>query len=190
VRRHSEYFELVLILFISVLGFLLKPIFDHLYSNAMLAWLAQFMKIPEAELIERLSAMILPLMGASLVTWGLYRFLKRELTREFRYERAQPRLRLADLRTEGVKIRNEGQYLRAGLEIWIAECADWTNRVIQTITEINPSDAEWFKTLDAVPAPRIVLRGSYNPLHIKTYREHDFYLVKLEELIKKYPPIS
>jgi hypothetical protein len=31
---------------------------------------------------------------------------------------------------------------------------------------------------------------AYNPLHIKTYREHDFYLVKLEELIKKYPPIK
>jgi hypothetical protein len=85
-----------------------------------------------------------------------------------------------------VALRNRGQFLRIGIPEWITECVDWTDRVIKTIAEISPADAEWYKTLDAVPPPRIPLTGNFNLAQIKAYTEHDFYLVKLDELIKKY----
>jgi hypothetical protein len=182
--RHSNHFEIVLLGFAVALAFLFQSIFEHLFSNAILQSLEKIVGIPEAEMITRLSEVSAPLIAVVVVIFVLYRFVQREFAGDLKVE--DIRLRLADLRTEGVGLRNASQSLRVGIPEWIAKCEDWTARVIQTINEISPADAEWFKTLDAVPDPRFPLRGSFHPEQLKRYREHDFYLWKLEKLIKKY----
>jgi hypothetical protein len=136
--------------------------------------------------ITRLSEMAVPLFAAIALIIFLYKYLEHELTRTIRDEDASVRLRLADLRTEGVELRNECQTLRIEIDTWITRCDYWTERALKTIKQLDEADAEWFKTLDAVPQPRIPLHGSYHREQIKRYREHDYYLVKLERLIEKY----
>jgi hypothetical protein len=182
MRRHSEYFELVLVGFVAAFTYLFQPIFEHIFAGAILARLEQYIQISEAEVISRLSEIVIPVAGSILLIWAMYRFLTREITREG----ARLLRTLAELRTEGVGLRNRGQHLRIGIPEWIEGCGKWTRRVIETIEGISPADAEWFNTLDAVPDPRMPLTGSYNLEQIKAYREHDFYLVKLETLLNKY----
>ena len=186
MRRRSEHFELVLVFFIWALVALFQPIFEHLFANALLTWLENYMGISEAEIIARLSEIALPITGSIFLILLLYRYLERELRREFKDEDARLKKRLADLRTEGVVLRNRGETLSVGVSEWIMECMAWTRRVIETIQIISPADAEWFNTLDAIPEPRVPITGSDNFLQIKAYREHDFYLVKLERLLEKY----
>ena len=181
--RRSEYFELVLVGLVAAFAYLFQPVFEHLFADTLVAWLEKYLQNSEAEVIVRLSEIVLPVVGLTLLIWVLYRFLKRETERLFINEDA--RLELAKLRTEGVSLRNRCVPLTTSLPEWIAECQGWTGRVIETIKKISQADAEWFKTLDAVPPPRLFLESS-NPAQILTYRVHDFYLVKLEELIKKY----
>jgi hypothetical protein len=69
---------------------------------------------------------------------------------------------------------------------WEEQAAEWTQRVIETIRQLNEADAEWFATLDVVPAPRIPLKSVwYSESKGHLYAMHDFRLVKLEQLIKK-----
>jgi len=195
VRKHSESFELSLVLFVWALVSLFQPIFEHLFAGAQLTWLESYMGISQAEVIARLSEIALPITGCILLILALYRFLEREVRHEFEDEDARLKkrladllitMRLADLRTEGVVLRNRGETIRVGISEWITECMDWTRRVVETIAIISPADAAWFNILDAVPAPRVPIKDSYNPVQLKAYREHDFYLAKLERLLEKY----
>lgn len=94
---------------------------------------------------------------------------------------------LAELRTCGVSIRNEGMALdeENKLEPWIKKVDDWTKNVIDEIGQISKPDAEYFKTLNWVPAinfSRLIL----NPEHLKTLREHNERIERLEKLYQKY----
>ena len=183
MRRRSEYFELVLAGFVAAFAYLFQPIFELFFVGSLRGWLEKYMPVSEAEVIARISEVALPIVALILLIWALYRFLKREIKRQFINEDA--RLELAKLRTEGVDLRNRCMPLTTSLSEWIAECQSWTKRVIEAINKISQADAEWFKTLDAVPPARIFLESS-NSEQSLTYRMHDFYLVKLEDLIKKY----
>jgi hypothetical protein len=95
------------------------------------------------------------------------------------------RFRLAELRADGVTIRNAAlNFLDASS--WVYDTHQWMNRVIDTIKEIDKADAEMFRTLDAVPPPRVPHHPNASPQLAKAFREHDFRLVKLERLIEKY----
>jgi hypothetical protein len=144
------------------------------------------MRASEAEVIARLSEVIVPTAGAILLIVALQRFLEREIEREFRNEDEWLRKELANLRTDGIGLRIRGQSLRQGIPEWIAECASWNDKVTQTIAKISLADAEALKIPGAVPPPRIPLKGSEDPEQIKVYTEHDFHLVRLEKLIEKY----
>lgn len=96
----------------------------------------------------------------------------------------EERLRLARLRTAGVHLRNRS--LRPDdIADWRLEVRDWALAVAAGIQEIDAADAEWFRTLDAVPPPRVNL-GDLSPEYSKTFRELDYMLVKLEILLTKY----
>jgi len=96
------------------------------------------------------------------------------------------RLLLAQLRTAGVEIRNRGlQLSHTDLDKWLGEVAKWRDTVTRTIEAIDPADAEWFRTLDAVPPARIPL-STWVPDHAKAYGELDFMLRKIEQLIVRY----
>jgi hypothetical protein len=186
MARHSEYFELVLVGFATVLALLFQPLSEHAFADALQAWLATHMQASEAELIARLSEIIVPAGGAILLIVALQRFLEREIEREFRNEDEWLRRELSRLRTDGIGLRIRGQSLKQGIPEWMAECASWRHKVTQTIAKISSADAEALKAPGTVPPPRIPLKGSEDPQQIKVYTEHDFHLVQLEKLIEKY----
>jgi hypothetical protein len=63
MAKHSEYFELALAGFAAVLALLFQPISEHVFANALQAWLTTHMQASEAELIARLSEVIVPAAG-------------------------------------------------------------------------------------------------------------------------------
>ena len=103
-------------------------------------------------------------------------------------------LRLAQLRTAGVEIRNEavaGQVRDDNLESWLSKVTGWMNDAIHVIWQIDEADSELFKTLDEVHPARfqapIRLKDTVNiPVFVKSYNEHDNRLVRVRELLKKY----
>ena len=98
--------------------------------------------------------------------------------------RDEARLRLARLRTAGVHLRNRKLDIDE-VAVWIPEVRDWTLAVAAEIEKIDAADAEWFRTLDAVPPPRVNF-NDLSPEYSKTFRELDFMLVKLERLMTNY----
>jgi hypothetical protein len=186
MAKHSEYFELALAGFAAVLALLFQPISEHVFANALQAWLTTHMQASEAELIARLSEVIVPAAGAILLIVALQRFLEREIEREFRNEDEWLRSELTRLRADGIGLRIRGQPLKHGVAEWMAECASWSDKVTQTIAKISSADAEALKAPGTLPPPRIPLKGSDDPEQIRVYTEHDFQLVRLEKLIEKY----
>ena len=96
------------------------------------------------------------------------------------------RLLLAQLRTAGVGVRNRGILLEpADLDSWWKKVNKWSDATIAAVEFVNPADAEWLRTLDAVPPPRIQFRPIGSG-HAKAFGELDFRLVRLEALITRY----
>jgi hypothetical protein len=98
------------------------------------------------------------------------------------YDRhSRTRLKLAKLRTEGVGLRNKGQLPNVNVSEWSAESLAWMEKTFRAIQTIDNADAEWFRTLDTVPFPRVQFATT-----ARAFPEHDFWLVKLEQLIQRY----
>ena len=96
------------------------------------------------------------------------------------------RLFLAELRSVGVGVRNCGSQLEPDdLTSWVAEADKWSDTTVTAVKGVDRADAEWFRTLDAVPAPRVQFRP-INWEHAKAFREIDFKLVKLDTLKTRY----
>lgn len=96
------------------------------------------------------------------------------------------RLLLAQLRTAGVGVRNRGILLEpADLSSWRAEVDRWSDATVAAVDYVNHADAEWLRTLDAVPPPRVQFRPISSG-HEKAFRELDFRLVRLDALITRY----
>jgi hypothetical protein len=93
---------------------------------------------------------------------------------------------LTELRTAGVAMRNQGIELKLDqLGTWLAGTKKWTEITVTAIEAVDKADAEWFRTLDAVPPPRIPFHP-INRNHEKAYRELDLMLEKLGTLIVRY----
>jgi hypothetical protein len=100
--------------------------------------------------------------------------------------RSEQRYFLAELRTAGVALRNQGIELKLDqLVIWLGRTKTWTETTVTAIEAVDRADAEWFRTLDAVPPPRIPFRRISTD-HERAYRELDFMLEKLDTLIVRY----
>lgn len=96
------------------------------------------------------------------------------------------RLRLTQLRSEGVVIRNNGRRMNIDFPTWEREALNWFEKAKRTIAAESSADAEWFRVLDTVPPPRLEIikpAREYAGAHLKLYREHDYRLTKLDELI-------
>lgn len=98
------------------------------------------------------------------------------------------RVRLSELRKTGVDLRNKGQrrfHYNPDWESWRDETIEWQKEVYNSIKEISVADAEWFDTMDVVPDPRLNLVNPVNgDTHPKRYREHDFQVARLGEMIR------
>jgi hypothetical protein len=105
-------------------------------------------------------------------------------------------LLLANLRTEGVEIRNAAKdVLDDTLATWLEEVDDWMRAVIDGLDLIDPADAEIFKTLDIVSAPRVGFDiGVLNPDHVQKflhhYAMHDLRLSRLFDFLQKYQGVT
>lgn len=104
------------------------------------------------------------------------------------------KLRLSQLRGEGVVIRNAGATLMftSHLDAWAKKVSEWMREAIAAIRVIDEADSEWFATLGEVPAARVPisnvqLGGQFDrEMFVKLFREHDFRLARLDQLFKKY----
>lgn len=102
-------------------------------------------------------------------------------------------LRLAQLRTEGVGIRNNAAKIgsTAQLDSWSRKVSAWMREVIEAIGRVSPADSEWFATLDTVSPARVqvpirLIGEADISMFRSTYNQHDLRLVRLEDLLKKY----
>jgi hypothetical protein len=100
------------------------------------------------------------------------------------------RTRLAQLRTEGVQLRNEGQsaiFDDTQWAAWQTSLTHWRNEVRATIEKISLADAEMWFTLNKIPAPDIPMDSIFASDEIKhQYAMHDFRIQKLEALLDRY----
>jgi hypothetical protein len=104
------------------------------------------------------------------------------------------KLLLARLRGEGVVIRNDvpPYLLPDEFVAWQSKVTGWMNEVIETIKVVSAADSEWFTTLDAVPAARVPIPNirlatkEDLALFTSVFRQHDFRLKRLNDLLKKY----
>jgi hypothetical protein len=88
------------------------------------------------------------------------------------------RVEIAQLRAEGVKLRNEGCAIGTdeGWQTWKKAVEDWEKKVITARKQISEAHPIWFGTLDVVVPARIKVEkyGLGHPGdHEKLFREHD-----------------
>jgi len=86
--------------------------------------------------------------------------------------------KLAELRTEGVELRNFGTRLPnpSALSKWIDDYTEWDRTVIKILGKLSKAQAAWFTTLDRMPLHTFqnVING-----------EHSRYLNIFEEKLKR-----
>jgi hypothetical protein len=98
------------------------------------------------------------------------------------------RVELSELRSEGVRVRNDG-IEKGGLDdssrrAWKEATLLWNERTIECIGRIDQGCAVWFSVLDVVPPPR-VNTTSPDDGHQKVFKEHDLRVARLGELIQQ-----
>jgi len=78
---------------------------------------------------------------------ALARFIARQL---FLRRRRFALLKVATIRTEGVRLRNEGMAITtdARLQVWIHEVEHWETRAIAGVSEFERHEGEVFRTVD------------------------------------------
>jgi hypothetical protein len=102
-------------------------------------------------------------------------------------------LRLAQLRSQGIALRNESAQLMftSHLDAWSSKIIDWMNEVTEAIKPVSEADSIWFGTLGEVPEPRVPIPNlrlggdADRTMFISTFRQHDFRLKRLDDLLKK-----
>jgi hypothetical protein len=151
---------------------------DHLWSWLGNTSMAKLLGIPSWAV-----AIIVALL---LISYWLLEYLV-QLRRRIRGARAE----LAELRKDGVALRNEGRSIsdKATFAKWKKATLDWDEKVIAAIKKINEADAVWFSVLDVVPEPRLPIEDTsqvdliLSAAHHKAYREHDYRLRRLGEML-------
>ncbi|MGH6792086.1 MAG: hypothetical protein ACRECF_05035 [Methyloceanibacter sp.] len=109
-----------------------------------------------------------------------------KLTRQI----ADARVKIADLRHDGVRIRNDALVMTdKEWPTWNEKALKWNTDVTEEIKKISVADSIWFSVLDVVPPQRIdpaitpadpLIREKY----LKLFREHDYRLKRLNNMIR------
>ena len=121
---------------------------------------------------------------AILITW--YWLL--EYIVELRAVRNGAFQKLGQLREAGVSLRNRIQeevHSNKGVDVkaYIEDIAAWHKSVEEELRVIDEGAAIWYRTLDVMPAPRVILLTN-NPKLAHHFRMHDRRLANLGTLIR------
>jgi len=125
------------------------------------------------------------LVVAVLLFWIMLEYALK-LTRQI----SDARVRISQLRHEGVRIRNDalrGVSSGPKWRAWEKRVLAWKQEVEDAIAEISRADAEWFSVLDIVPPPRLtsgVAPQGLEQKFLKLFGEHDFRVCRLGEMIR------
>ena len=126
---------------------------------------------------------------APMVSRRQIKALAEQWAEELRQTKLQAcRLRLADLRDDGVAVRIAGMELSAVEEVdsWVSQVENWNKTVIAAIAEIDEADSRQFATLDFPGQPRGHLPSYLSEEHLRMYVVHDRRLDNLNNLMTKY----
>lgn len=98
--------------------------------------------------------------------------------------------KLAELRTEGVKLRNFGTGIKdpSTLSKWIKDYIEWDKTVIKTLSKLSKAQAGWFTTLDRMPLN--VFPTTLNSEHSRYLNIFEEKLKRLDKVLRSYLNLS
>lgn len=124
------------------------------------------------------------------VIFGLsyFSFFILRYAHKLRTQIQETRKEIAQLREEGVKIRNDGltKFIDPSLlRKWEEDVLDWNERTKKALKKDSEAFSIWFATLDTVPVkPRVFVDPDLPASHLKSLREHDRRLDNLGQMIR------
>jgi hypothetical protein len=192
MRRHSNPYLFVLIAAVTGLAFVFRSFYEDALKARLLKELVRWFGPLGADVVSGLTELAFALTLAIVIVWALHAYMTREFLGMKVDAFGRKRLRLANLRSEGVRIRNNSlrlQMVDGDFDALSRDMLRWEGKVLATIGSIDLADAENFHVLDEVPPPQIPLahpRSHHEGAHLKIHREHDFRIKKLAAIIQKY----
>jgi hypothetical protein len=95
-------------------------------------------------------------------------------------------LRLAELRTNGVQLRNNGTRLTDpnNLAEWITRYTEWDKEVLKTLSKLSKGKSEWLRTLDKMPMNPA--RKVIDAEHLRYLSIFDEKLARLDMILRQY----
>jgi hypothetical protein len=192
MRRHTNPYSFVLIAAITGLTFVFRSFYEDALKARLVKELVGWFGPLGTDVVSGLTELAFSLTLAIIIVWALHTYMTREFLGMKLDAFKQKKLRLANLRSEGVRIRNDSlrlQLVDGDFECLSQSMLRWEGNVLATIGSIDLADAESFHILDEVPPPNIPLshrRSGHEGAHLKIHREHDFRIKKLAALIDRY----
>lgn len=94
--------------------------------------------------------------------------------------------KLAQLRTSGVRLRNDGSLLTDpnALSKWIKDYTNWDKAVLKTLGKLSKGKSEWLRTLDKMPMN--LSRRVINSEHLRYLSIFDEKLTRLDMILRQY----
>ena len=94
--------------------------------------------------------------------------------------------KLAQLRTSGVRLRNDGSRLTDpnSLSKWINDYTNWDKAVLKTLGRLSKGKSEWLRTLDKMPTN--LGRRVIDSEHLRYLSIFDEKLIRLDMILRQY----
>jgi len=192
MRGHSNPYLFILIAAVTGLAFVFRSFYEDALKARLVKELVGWFGPLGTDIVSGLTELAFSLTVAIIIVWGLHAYMTREFLGMKLDAFKRKKLRLANLRREGVGIRNDS--LQLGLtggsfDDLTQKMLRWEGSVLAAIGSIDLADAESFHILDEVPPPNIPLshpHSGHESAHLKIHREHDFRIKKLAALIDRY----
>lgn len=192
MRGHSNPYLFVLIAAVTGLSFVFRSFYEDALKARLVKELVRWIGPNGADVVSGFAELAFPITFAIGIVWGLHAYMTREFMGMKLDAFKRKKLKLANLRSEGVAIRNDSLRLElvgGDFDDLKQSMLRWEGTVLATIGSIDLADAESFHTLDEVPPPNIPLiyvRSGHEGAHLKIHNEHDFRIKKLAVIIDRY----
>ena len=177
---------------------MLKSLYKYLKETIKQWWVlaigvffASFQLIPlyvkGETIIPNYVAIGLFIFALFVAQYRVYRKIEKILTPAGQVEKIL--IKLTNLRSGGVSLRNEGMRLQdvAKIDKWIRDTERWNERVMAKINEFSPPEAGLYKTLDWIDfPPEPFSHLELTSKQLQTLRIHSQRLRSLREIVMRY----